>query len=160
MMLMADPMIVLLKLQEAVDLNGPIDSSLFKGDYVFFEDGPNGGKRYSYSKVVGREVHALSIFGLSESIAKIACYSVGYAVKESQRGRGLALEAVNWGIEDLKSKFFSMGIKEFYIEALVAQSNIHSIEVANKLFSSPGIEATDSFSGTPSFYFKKLVRTN
>lgn len=152
-------MIALLKLQEAISAGDPIDPRDLDDGYAKLYDEPNGGKRYSFQKIINGEVQALAIFGFEGSVEGLSCYSVGYAVKENHRGRGLAVEAVNKGIEELKSKFSQTGMKSFFLEALIAEKNIHSIRVAEKLFPSPGIKAVDCYSGTPSLYFRRLVAT-
>lgn len=93
---MADPMIALLSFQKEIDSGRHIGPHDLKDNYLeLFDEFPGGGKRYSNLKIVGAEVQALSIFGLEDPINNIVCYSVGYAVSEIHRKRGLAIEAVN-----------------------------------------------------------------
>ncbi len=155
---MADPMIPLLSFQQKLDSGASVDSSLIIEDYLTMYDEPGEGRRrYSYAKIIGKEIQTLAIFGLENSVDGIVCYNVGYAVKENHRGRGLAVEAINKGIEDLKKKFSLQGIKNFYLEAVVGVNNKHSIQVAEKIFLKPGVLILESESNTPSLLFRKLI---
>ena len=158
MSLMADPMIALLSLQQAVGAGDPTVNPHDIGEgYVMLYDEPNGGKRFSYAKIIHREVQALSIFGLADPIDGVPCFSVGYAVNENHRGRGLAVEAVNKGIKELQMGFGRTKMKSFYVEAVIDETNVYSIKVAEKIFSSPSVATKDHYTGTPAVYFKKLI---
>lgn len=154
---MADPMEALLDFQRALDNETLFNSQ--DNSYLMFYDEPfEGGRRFSFSKISKKEIQVLSIFGLEDPINEITCYNVGYAVSENHRGKGLALEAVLTGIESLKKKLKEEGLKIFYLEAIVGITNKHSINVAEKIFSSKGIAMPDRESGTPALYFKKIIQ--
>lgn len=125
--------------------------------YIFRYDEYSGRKRYSYAKRVNGEVQALATFGQEDPINGVDCYSVNYSVGKKHRRRGLAVEVVNTGIEELRKEFSRLKIKCFYVDAMIAETNINSIKVAKKLFPRPGIPKSDLFSGTPSLYFNKLI---
>lgn len=99
-------------------------------------------------------------FGLEDPINGVVCYNVGYAVNEGHRGRGLAVEAVNIGIANLKNELSRTGLKIFYLEAVIDLMNIHSVRVAEKLFASSGVAMNERDTGTPALYFKKLIAIN
>ena len=155
--MMADPIIVLCKLQEKINAGAPVDPRSLDEGYVKLSDEPNGGQRYSYAKIIDGEVQALSIFGLADPIEGVTCFNVGYAVKESHRGRGLALEAVNKGLKDLKEKFSRTDMRSFFVEAVIDKTNAHSIKVAGQLFPGTGVATKDHCTGTPALYFKRLI---
>ncbi len=158
MSLMANPMDALLSYQHALNA-GTIYTHEMDGCYLKRYGEVKSGKRYDYVKIVYGEVQALAIFGEEEPpFNGVNRYSVGYAVSETRRGRGLAVEAVNKGIEELKKEFGRVGMKSFYLEAVVGETNSHSIKVAKELFpGSAGKATTDSESGTPSLLFYKLI---
>lgn len=83
--------------------------------------------------------------------------SVGYAVNESYRRRGLAIAAINKGIEDLKKIFSATKIKNFYVDAVIDQTNLSSIKVAEKIFSGSGEVIIETYSKRPLLHFKKLI---
>lgn len=151
---MADPMIALREIQQALNNDIRFEHRKLSVEYLAMnKDFPDGGKTYSYAKIIDREIQALAIFVVEEPHRNVSRYSVGYAVKESHRGRRLAVEAVNKGIEDLKIKFG----KNFYLEALIDEKNIHSINAAKKIFPGSGIPKPDEETGTPALLFYKLI---
>lgn len=157
MSLMGDPTIILESLQQAINEGMAIDPSELDSGYKFYYDEPGDGRRFSFVKIHDNEVQALAIFGLEDPIERLTCYNVGYAVKDSCRGRGLAVEAVNHGLDRLIRHLIKEGLSRFYLEAIIAQSNLHSINVTKKLFPAKPEPIIDGESGTPSFQFKRLI---
>ncbi len=155
---MADPMIALREIQQALKNGIPFDHRELTDGYIMLDkDFPDSGKTYSYAKVIDGEVQALAIFAVEDPFKNVDRYSVGYAVKEIYRGRGLAVEAVSRGIEELKTRFRNTKTKSFYIEALIDVLNTHSIDVAKKIFPGPGFLSEDQYTGTPVLLFYKLI---
>lgn len=158
MSLIVDPMVALLSLQQAINNGDPtVNPHDIGKDYVLIYDEPDGKKRFGYAKVVSGDVQTLAMFVLTEPIDGVTCFNVGYAVKESHRGRGLAIEAVNKGIKELKKGLGRNSLRSFYVEAVIDETNAHSIKVAEKLFSSPGVGVKDHYTGTPALHFKRLI---
>lgn len=157
MSLMADPMVVLRNFQQQLNTGDPIDPRLLEESYLKMYDEPNGGRRYSYAKIIDGEAQALSIFGLENPIGGLQCYSIGYAVSERHRGRGLAVEAVNRGLVDLEQKLGVAGTDRFYLEAVINVTNRPSIKVSEKLFSDPGEQIIETYSGERALRFKRLI---
>jgi RimJ/RimL family protein N-acetyltransferase len=153
MSMMADPMIALREIQQGLSNGLSLEEFKLSDDYFTWnKDFPDGGKTYSYVKIVDQVIQTLSIFVVEEPHKGINRYSVGYAVNENYRGRKLAVEAVNKGIEDLKIKFG----KNFYLEALIDEKNTHSINVAKQLFTHSA-PSKDEETGTPALLFYKLI---
>jgi len=158
MSLMPDPIVILDSLQQVLNDGMPVDPGELRDGYKMFYDELNGGKRYSFAKIIDGQAQALSIFGLEDPIGGVVCYNLGYAVKESLRRRGLAIEAVLKGLEILRVELGSIGIEKFYLESVVAKTNIPSIKVAEKIFSESGVLMNERDTGTLSLYFKKLIK--
>jgi RimJ/RimL family protein N-acetyltransferase len=156
---MANPMDALVATQEALRNGASFDPpELDDEGYAKVYDEPfSGGKRYSYIKVISGEVQAVAIFGLDDPLDGVECYSVGYAVSENHRGRGLAVEAVNKGIANLIQRFSLTSMKRFYVEAVVSVTNSHSIKVAEKLFPGSRENIIERCTGEPALHFKRLV---
>lgn len=155
---MADPIIPLIEMQKALN-NGQfiVPSNLDQGYLSMYDEVPSG-KRFSYAKIVNNEVQVIAIFGEEDPIRGIDCYSVGYAVSEKHRGQNLSIEAVNKGLEDLKRILSqTTSISQIYLEALIATTNIPSLKIAKKIFSTTGIPMLDTESGIPSLFFHKLI---
>jgi hypothetical protein len=157
MNVMADPMIPLRGLQQALDADPSFDPRQLEDGYLKIFDVRPSGRRYSYAKINDGLVEALSIFGSEEAVNGVVGFSVGYAVSETCRGRGLALETVNTGIEDLKKKLSQTQAARFYIEAVIERTNLSSIRVAQKLFPQAGKPIIETESGKPAFQFVKLI---
>lgn len=145
----------LLSFQQA--LNTGMTVIKLDANYVERHDQIDGGIRYSYAKVVDGEVQALATFRQEEPFKSVDRYSLNYSVGEKHRGRGLAVEAVNKGIDELKKEFSQFKIKRFYIETIIEVTNIHSIQVAKKLFPDHGIANPDSETGMSSLSFFMLI---
>lgn len=152
MSLMDNPMDGLLGFQQALNEGMPVNK--LDANYVIFHDKTESGNRYSFAKVIDGEAQSLATFGQEEPIKGLDCYSINYSVNEKYRGRGLAVETVNKGIEELKKKFS----RSFFVDAIIDETNIHSINVAKKIFSNSGINTNDHLSGAPSLLFHKLIR--
>lgn len=141
----------LLGLQQA--LNAGMQGGQLNGNFLAFHDIIESKNRYWFAKVIEGEVLSLATFREEETIKGVSCYGINYNVAEKYRGRGLAAETVNKGIEELKINFQ----RSFYVDAIIDEKNIHSIRVAKKIFPDSGAKAKDYFSGTPSLYFRKLI---
>ena len=154
---MANPIDILIDLEEKLNQGMPAESCELDANYKkFFHEFPKG-KRYIYAKVVKAEVQAISIFGLEDPFKGTQRYSVGYAVRENCRGRGLSVEIVNKGIAELGIVLKRTRIDRFYVEALIDEKNIPSIKVAQRLFPQPPFSAIDEETGTPAKLFHKLI---
>lgn len=154
---MANPINALHSLQHALDMNLPLYLHDLDESYKTRCDQSEIGKRFIFARVVDGEAQALAIFGLEDPIGGVECFSVGYAVSEKHRRRGLAIEAVNKGLEFLiREEFSKTATKSFYVEAVIDISNIPSIRFAEKWFSDRGSPVLDGESGMPSLHFKKL----
>jgi RimJ/RimL family protein N-acetyltransferase len=115
------------------------------------------GHRYIFAKIVDGEAQAIAIFGLDEPIDGVDCYSLGYAVSEKHRRRGLAAEVINKGIEEMKKTLTTAAVKSFYVEAVIDVANTASVRFAEKFFSSSGLRVIERESGRTALQFKRLV---
>ena len=154
---MANPIGILIDLEEKLRRGMPADFCELDMNYKMFFDEFPGGKRYIYARVVEGEVQAISIFGLEDPFKGIERYSVGYAVRENCRGRGLSVEAVNKGIAELSLVLKRMRIGRFYVEAQIDEKNIPSIKIAERLFPQPPFPFIDYETGNPAKCFHKLI---
>lgn len=155
---MANPMEALSSYQQALNTGWKYDHAHKLDEHYRMLSGKvKSGKKIDFIKIVKREVHALAIFGEEEPFEGINRYSIGYAVSEKNRGNGLAFEAVNKGIEELKNHYRLLGFKSFYIEALIDEENTHSLKVAEKLFTTLATSVPDEETGTPALLFYKII---
>jgi len=105
--------------QQIVDLN-PCD--LHK-DISVIADRPTGVLRYIYAKINVGQVESIALFVLIEPIKGIPCFQMGWATIESMRGRGLATEVTTKGLDELRTGLKRNGVKQFYLEAVISESN-------------------------------------
>lgn len=151
-------MLALNKTQAALDTGAVLDMSQIDHDFcIIVDDETSSGKRQTVVKIFENEIQALAIFGEEDPLNGIVCFSVGYAVKESYRRRGLAVEVVNKDVARLTENLRGSEVKRFYLEAMVDRTNLPSIKFAEKFFSVSGRSSEDSQSGTPSLHFAKLI---
>lgn len=156
--LMADPMNALRSYQQALDAGMPVDPSELDGDYLKRNGEVSGAMRFDFLKIIDGEAIAIAMFVEDEPHNDVARYSLAYAVNENHRRRGLAIEVVNKGIEDLKKKFGQVRMKRFFVEAVIDKTNVPSINVAKQVLLGPGIAITDSETGTPALLFYRLIQ--
>ena len=64
-------------------------------------DEPNGDLRLTYAKVIAGTVQSIAVFVLTKSVGRVGRFSLGFAVNESRRGRGLGKEIVVQAIDEL-----------------------------------------------------------
>lgn len=155
MSMFPNPMDGLLSFQYALSDGMPFKK--LDAGYLAIIDEVEGRRRFCYAKVTDGEVQALATFRQEDPIRGVDCFSVNYSVSEKHRGFGFAAEAVNKGIEELKKEFSLSKMRSFIVDAFIDVNNIYSIKVAEKLFVGPGKEMMDSFSGTPSLYFRRMI---
>jgi RimJ/RimL family protein N-acetyltransferase len=155
---MADPMDALRSMQQALIDGTPLYLGNVGGDYQGrLDQYPNGDRRYLFAKIVNGKAIALVIFATEESINGVDCYSVGYAVDEKYRRRGLAVEAFQTGVVELVKELRKTGLKRFYVDAVIDVTNEPSIKFAQKLFAEPGQKIHERESERPALHFKRLV---
>jgi hypothetical protein len=76
-------------------------------------DEPNGDLRLTYAKVIAGTVQSIAVFVLTKSVGRVGRFSLGFAVKKSIRGRGLAKEIVVQSIDELLRGMTRNGMREF-----------------------------------------------
>lgn len=136
-------------------LNAGMQGGQLTDSYQSFHDLIENKNRYWFAKVINGEALSLATFREEEPVKGITSYSLNYSVAENHRGKGLAVQAANKGIEELKKHLQ----RPFYVDAIIDETNVHSINVAKQIFLNPGQKTKDHFTGVPSILFVKLIRT-
>lgn len=145
---MTDPSDALISFQQAY-LTGKIP--LQKGEldpnvYVHM-DRPNGEIRLTYVRLIDRAVTAIVIFVQCDPLENLPCFSIGYAVPEPFRRKGLAKTTIRSAIEEMKMGLKRNGVSSFYIEAIVGDNNEASRSLAEQTISKTSKSVVDQFSG-------------
>lgn len=155
---MTDPMDSLNLLQQALDENlVSFDPCEIHPEVAVHYDTPNNAARFTYAIFNGRVAQSIALFVMTEPVEGVSCFQMGWATIESARGKGLATNVVSKGLAELKSGMKRNGIDKFFIEAVIAESNIQSIKLADRLFSEKAKACTDSFSGVSAVQFLEVA---
>lgn len=158
---MTDPTDALTQLQIALDNRAVqlIPCEIHR-ELGVIADTPNGKTRFTYALMKGKEVKAVSLFVLVEPIDGTPCFTIGYAVVENERSKGVGTKIVKQGIDELQNGFKRNGISEIYIEAIISKANEDSNRLAKKVFSTPPESITDCYSGEASFRYVRKLKLN
>jgi len=155
---MTDPMDSLILLQRALDESlVSFDPCEKHPEVAVHYDTPNNTARFTYVIFKGKVAQSIALFVMTEPVGAVSCFQMGWATIESARGQGLATNVVSKGLSELKSGMKRNGINKFFIEAIIAESNIQSIKLADRLFTEKAKACTDSFSGVSAIQFLELV---
>lgn len=155
---MTDPMNALVSLQAELDEKRVYlkDCAIHQGLQMLV-DKPNGSLRFTYAKVRTGVVEAIAQVALTEPINGIPCVQLGYAVIATMRGQRLASNTVAQALDEFQNGMREAGVTEFYVEAVVSQSNLASNKLAQRLLSASPVICTDDLSGEPALQYLKKV---
>ena len=157
---MTDPMDALVSLQAALDA-GTVKmrpAELYPELQVLL-DRPQGEVRLTYARLEAGVVQYIAILVSAEPVNRVPCFALGCAVTKSMRGRGFATEIARQAIAELQNGLKRNGVRQFYVEAVVAKSNEPSNRLAKSLLSDSPSRGTDAISGEPVFCYLKLFES-
>jgi len=155
---MTDPMDALVFLQQALDAGTvQMRSCDIHPDLKVLLDYPLGELRLTYATIAGGIVQSIALFLMVDPLAGVPCFPLGWAVIESMRGRGVATETMVKAMEELRKGLKKKGIRKFYVEAIVATSNVASNRLARRLISDCPTTGTDAISSEPIFKYLRLL---
>ncbi|CAM2886366.1 hypothetical protein JHFBIEKO_2541 [Methylobacterium mesophilicum] len=118
-------------------------------DLHVFLDRPNGELRLTYVRLDGGAVTAFANFSSCEPVGGRPCFQVGVAVPPPLRGQGRARDVIRAAIEELRHGLGRNGVRDFYVEAIVGETNVASRRVAEAVISTAPEEGKDERSGEP-----------
>ena len=156
-MAMTDPLQALVSLQTEIRKGMPTHPTEKYPSVRVVLDERNGRVRYTYARIEHGRVKAMAMFVSMDKIDGIGCFQVGYAVPETYRGRGWAIEILEQGLDELSKGLARHGVEKFYVQAVVGTSNLASIRVATRSLSNAPVSTIDSVSEEPALAFTKLV---
>ncbi|ETK22707.1 MULTISPECIES: N-acetyltransferase [Pseudomonas] len=156
-MAMTDPIQALVSLQAEIRKGMPTHPTETYPSVRVVLDEKNGRVRYTYARIEQGRVKAMAMFVSMDKIDGIGCFQVGYAVPETYRGRGWAIEILEQGLGELSKGLALHGVEKFYVQAVVGTFNLASIGVASRSLSKAPVSIVDSVSGEPALAFTRLV---
>lgn len=156
---MTDPMNALKQLQLALDRRlVSFEPCEIHTDVLVHVDEPTpGALRFTYAIIRGGKVQAISLFVLTEPVEEIPCFQMGWATRNSARGKGLASAITGKSVEEFSIGVGKHGLNQFYLEAIISDTNEASIRIAKKLLSEAPKRCTDSLSREPALQYLRLV---
>lgn len=120
------------------------------------EDHPTGGTpRMTYVRTKGAHVTAVVVFAIGEPYEGLQCIQIGYAVREDQRGKGIAKELAMIALSDFTIHLANLGLHRFAIESTVDRNNPASKAVSMALLGTDPEEKDDN--GVPVWHFIKII---
>jgi GNAT superfamily N-acetyltransferase len=152
---MVDPTSALVSFQEAFrrDTINPERGRVDRKLLVLLDEPRPGVHRFTYARVQGKTVMALCSFSPADFHERLPVFQAGVAVPEQYRGQGRGKEIMAAAIAELKNGFFNAGIKQFWIEAIVAKDNHASNALAMATITKDRAEIVDKDSGTPAYHY-------
>jgi RimJ/RimL family protein N-acetyltransferase len=153
----ANPHDGLLSYQQAL-LRGEIDPvrCTLHPDLTLLMDQAGGENRLTFALVENGTLKATVVYLMADFYEGLPCFQVGYAVAEPFRRQGIAAKVVEQTIEEMQHGFRAH-MPRFYIEAVVARSNVASNKVASKVISAQPEAIEDEASGEPAFQYFRLI---
>jgi len=141
------------RLGELSSQKGDLDPSV-----IVHADTPQGIPRMTYVKMDGKNVTEFVTFVLSDPYEGLPCFQIGYAVPAAYRRQGRGRAIVDIAIAEMIKGFARSGVNEFYVEAIVGESNLASKRIAELTISHNSKSIVDGISGVPARqYFRKVI---
>lgn len=155
---MTDPTDALVLYQQAFATGQiPLQSGALDPTLFVAVDRPNGHVRFSYMRFEGRTLIVLVMFAQSGLVGEHPCFSVGYAVPEAYRGKGLATNTLVAGLAELEHGLRRANVPAIHVEAVIARNHAVSQSVAAAVFDDAPTEIVDSVSGQPALHYIRKV---
>lgn len=116
-----------------------------------------GEPRITFARSKGAHVTAVVVATVGSPVEGEGCFHVGYAVREDQRGKGLAKSLLRDALTDISTNMRRKGLKAVWIEASVDMDNPASLAVARSELGVEPVEKMDESDGKPFWHFLKRI---
>lgn len=155
---MTDPMNALNQFQKAFEVGLiPVQPGRLDQTVLFAPDQVYGRARFNYMRAQGKTLIALVMFVQNGVEDGNPVFSIGYAVADEYRGRGLAKSTLLAALTELSSGLASANISAIQVEAVISPNNLASQAIAMAVFDDTPSSITDSVSGEPALLYSRRV---
>jgi hypothetical protein len=156
---MTDPSDALRMFERDIDKGRiPLQRCELDRDLYVCLDEVNGKPRFNYLRLQSQKVTTLVMITTAGSVDAAPCFQIGVAVPEQLRNQGRAKSAVSAAIREFQHGFARINAPDYYIEAIVANDNVASQNVAAATISTLPKRITDQITGLPALqYLRKIT---
>lgn len=156
----ANPMNVLHRLQEHLDLEAEPVWSEANPDLLIDNEMLYGGKRFTVGLVEECQVISLAQVQHSPVYPEHSGLQLhlAIAVKENHRGHGLGERTLGYMLDELRTFLQSVGVKQFRLFALVDHDNLPSRTVIKRFIRNEPLEEVDGDTGLPALLYIDLIQ--
>jgi len=160
---MTDPHLGLVSFQHALSNQlvhvDPVHG--FEHMYSHFDVPAPGVKRCTYVRlsVDEKKVLATGVCVFNGHVGSAPCVSLGYAVAQDERGKGLAKQLLADAIHDQWRQARKAGVKTVAFEVMIDVTNAASVKVAESVFGTEREELMDEEAGVPAYRYTMVVDT-
>lgn len=129
--------------------------------YSHFDQPAAGVKRCTYARLSDdrQKVLATGVCVFNGYVGSAPCVSLGYAVAQDERGKGLAKQILADVIQDQCRHANGAGLSILAFEVMIDVTNLASIHVAESVFGCEREELIDKESGVPAYRYTMVVNT-
>lgn len=155
---MTDPMNALNQFQKAFEEGLiPVQTGRLDQTVLFAPDHVNGRARFNYMRAQGKTLIALVMFVQDGVENGDPVFSIGYAVADEYRGRGLAKSTLLAALAEFSSGLASANIPAIQVEAVISLNNLASQAIAAAVLDDTPSSITDSVSDEPALLYSRRV---
>lgn len=113
--------------------------------------------RITFARLKGSHVTAVVVLTAGDPYEGAGCFHMGYAVREDQRGKGLAKALVADALKDIVANMSNRGMTHIWVEASVDSDNPASAAVARSVLGVEPTDKSDPEDGRPLWHFIKRL---
>lgn len=159
---MIDPSIPLKSFEKAVNKKDKTLTIRFSERDPTFRivlDNPDSDvTRITVARFWGRDLLGYVQVVPAEDIEGVPAFGFGWAVPERHRRKGYCGQIVEQTFIEVKDLFAKKGLHDFWLEAIVGDTNEASNKVAVRSFGAPVNHSFDTQSGAPIFQYWKRIQ--
>jgi GNAT superfamily N-acetyltransferase len=126
---------------------------------IVFDNPEPDVTRITIGKFWGRNLIGYVQVVPAEDIEGVPAFGLGWAVSESHQRKGYGKQIVEQAVIEVKDLFAKKGLHDFWLEAIVGDTNKASNKVAVHSFGPHVKHSFDTNSGAPIFQYWKRIQS-